>query len=127
MANQFKRKYDPEICKKIPDLFHNGASITSVCLELKITRDTYYAWRKEFEEFNEACEMGEYKSEKYMERLAMKGIRGKIRNFSAPMMIFMLKNRFRKTYGEEKKEEKSAADTLLEQIVLGKVKVVNNE
>ena len=125
--NQYDKKYDPSICDKIPVMFADGSSITKVAaIKLGISRSRYYDWKEEHPEFKAACEMGENIGEAAFEDIAMQGIKGEIDSYNAPTTIFMMKNRFRKTYGEVK-EEKSAGDTLLEQLVLGKIKLTSVE
>ncbi len=50
--------YDPSICGDIPALFENGASIAKVCVELGISKKTFYNWQKEHEEFLHAVTRG---------------------------------------------------------------------
>jgi hypothetical protein len=123
--NQFETEYDPSICTKIPDMFADGASITEVAAaKIGIARSTYYLWKDTYPEFKRACELGENMSEIWWERKAKEGMQGQIENYNAATLIFVKKSRFRQTYGEQK-EEKSAGDTLLEQLVSGKVKLVS--
>jgi len=126
-ANQYRPDYDPTICKQLPEYFKDGLSITQVCAwKLKIARSTYYEWKEKHPEFKLAAEMGEEISEAYHEKKLQEGADGLIDNFSAPARIFIMKSRFRTTYGEQK-EEKTAGDSLLEKIVLGEVSIVSKK
>jgi hypothetical protein len=116
-------KYDPSICAKVPELFEDCSSITQVAVKLGIGRSTLYEWIDAYPEFKKAMELGLNKSEAAMEKLALEGAKGLYEKFSAPMLIFMMKNRFKSTYGEQKEEEKNAATTLLEQLLLGNIKI----
>lgn len=127
MPNQHDKIYDPSICAKIPDMFRDGSSITKVAaIKLGVSRGTYYDWKNQYPEFKAACDLGEQISEVYHETKLEQGADGEIENYNAPSRIFLIKNRFRSTYGEQK-EEKSAGDTLLEQLVLGKVKITSTD
>ena len=74
----------------------------------------------------EAGMKGEQLAEMYHEQKLHAGADGEIDGFNASARIFIMKSRYRETYGEQK-EEKSAGDTLLEQLALGKLKVISNE
>lgn len=129
MSNQYDKLYDPSICDTIVELFRDGSSITKVCaIKLGIGRSTYYQWKEDHPEFKKAAEMGEELAEVYHESKLEDGADGKIKDYNAPSRIFLVKNRYRKTYGEQKEDkEKGAADSLLEQLLSGKVKIVSNE
>lgn len=126
MPNQYDKIYDPSICSKIPSMFADGSSITKVAvIKLGVSRQTYYDWKNQYPEFKAACQIGEQISEVYHEEKLEKGADGEIENYNASSRHFLMKCRF-ETYREQK-EEKSAGDTLLEQVVLGKIKLSNNE
>ncbi len=125
--NQYETLYDPSFPARLPELFKNGDSITQVCVALDIARSTYYKWKDDHEQFRIAANKGEAIAQAKMEKLLLKGIKGKVKNFQVTGMIFLLKSRFRDVYADEKKEDKSAADSLLEQIILGKIKVEKAE
>lgn len=121
-------KYDPSLCDKIREMFSDGSSITKVCaLKLKVGRSQYYEWKEKYPDFKKAAEEGEELAEAIHEAKLEAGADGEIENYNAASRIFIMKSRFRKTYGEEKNQEKSAAESLLEQIVLGKVQVINSD
>lgn len=126
MANQFKPDYDPKVCELVAPLFKSGRSITQVASKLGIARSTYYRWKEIHPEFEDACQIGEQLSQAKVESVFWKGIRGKIKGFSAVSMIFLLKSRYKETYGEDSKD-KGASDSLLEQLLSGKVKIVENK
>lgn len=121
-------KYHPDICAKVPALFDDCASITQVAAKLGIGRSTLYEWMDTHSEFKHAIELGLNKSEAEMEKLALQGIRGNFEKFNATMLIFMMKNRFKSTYGEHK-EDKNTVNTVLEQLAqlaLDKIKDAKN-
>lgn len=127
MPNQWETHYDPAICDKIIEMFSDGSSVTKVAAKkLGIARSTYLKWKKDHPEFAAVCEIGENLAEAVLEDKGEAGMQGETENFNATVYKFHMVNRFRATYGEQK-EEKSAGDTLLEQLVLGKVKITPNE
>jgi hypothetical protein len=128
MVNQYNPDYDPAICAAIPEMFSDGSSITKVCvIKLKIARSTYYEWKERHPEFAKACEIGEQISETIHEKKLQDGADGEIENYNAASRIFIMKSRFRKTYGEDKVAEKSASDSVLEQLMAGKLKIVETK
>ncbi len=119
--------YDPSVCAELPGMFEDGSSIVKVCArKLGIARSTYYAWKDQYPEFKKAASKGEEVAICAQEDVLEKGSRGEISNYNAASQIFIMKCRFRKDYGEDK-SDKSPTDTLLDQLVNGKVKIVPND
>ena len=119
--------YDPSICKEIKEMFRDGSSIVKVCArKLGIARSTYYDWKERYPEFKVAAEKGEELSQCAQEDILEAGARGEIPNYNATSQVFLMKCRYRKDYSDQDKE-KSTSDSLLEQIINGKVKIVQNE
>lgn len=115
MAERWNNPYDDSMGNKAYDLFTHGASVTKVCVKLGIVRDTYYRWKKEHEEFGRAAAAGEEASQIYWEERGEQGIFGEIDKFSASPWIFVMKNRFRESYTDEKKD--STNTSLVELLV----------
>ncbi|WP_010261137.1 transposase [Treponema primitia] len=86
-------KYNKAIADKLPDLFGEGQSIIEVCGELKISRDTFYNWKKQYPEFSKAVDDGLTLSQAFWEKLGREGTLCK-RNVQPTMYIFQMKNRF---------------------------------
>ena len=101
----FEDKFETWMIEKANELFKDGESITSVCCDLDITRETYYQWRQNKDHpFYETAKKGEQLSQQYWERLGRQGIRGDLEKFAGSSWQFVLKNRFRDHYADEKKE-----------------------
>jgi len=110
--SHFKRS-DCEIARKV---LAEGRSIVAVAAELGISRKTIYNWKDAHPEFAEAIESGVAKSQAYWESIGRDGITGDNPDFSATPWIFTMKSRFREDYAE-KKDDKSASDSLIEKLV----------
>lgn len=102
--------------EKARALFADGESITSVCCDLDITRQTYYNWRDDSEHpFSVIAKKGELLSQQFWERLGKHGIAGNIDKFGGSSWQFVMKNRFREHYADQQKEKEgnTAVEMLL--------------
>lgn len=116
MGVLYNEKYEPWMDGKALELFADGESITSVCCDLDIDRGTYYEWSKDKEHpFYKIARKGEKLSQQYWERLGRQGIRGDLDKFAGSSWQFVLKNRFREHYSDEKKPV-DEGQTLVEQL-----------
>jgi len=95
--------YQPEDCQTVVNLMHEGLTFNEVAREMGVSVKTMQNWRKNFPEFEEACQTGQdwaqahYESkmrealttysEKDMPRLL----------FNTPAYIFTMKSRFKVT------------------------------
>jgi hypothetical protein len=61
-------KYNPEICKTLPDMFKEGQSVCEVATELGISVVTYYQWEKDYPEFLNASTRGKQISQSWWEK-----------------------------------------------------------
>lgn len=121
-------KYTPELCDKLAEMFADGSSITKVAAtKLRVSRNTYYLWKENYPEFKEAAEHAENLAEAAMEDIAIAGVKGEIDKFSASMHQFMMRNQYRKTYGDDEKKDNDMAKTLLEQLIGGQVTLTKND
>jgi transposase-like protein len=114
-VSKFDVKYTDEYADRLPSLFERGMSISQVCRELKISRQTYYTWRETYPEFGKAANYGETTAQAFHEDLLDAGANGEIDGFNVTAKIFAMKNRYRETYGEQKQAPNalSAIETLL--------------
>lgn len=122
-------KYHSSICDELVDMFADGTSITQVCaMKLKIARSQYYVWKDTYPEFRLAAERGEQMSEAFHEKKLEQGADGLIEGFSAPARIFLMKSRFRETYGEQKAQvQNEEALAQLAQILYGNKKSADDD
>lgn len=111
MANitQYKKEY----CQLLIDHMSQGYSFGSFGGDIGVTRKTLYNWLKEFDEFREAKEIGYKKALKMFESRLLAKVSGqKLKNVDPKLidtacLIFGLKTRFHKDYGEQQKEQGS--------------------
>ena len=52
-------KYKPQMCEVVIELMREGASQDEVIGHLDISRDTFYRWKEEHEEFSDSIKRGE--------------------------------------------------------------------
>lgn len=109
---KYEPKYTPEDAEKLPELFAQGLTIAQTCAELKISRQTYYAWQEQYPEFKAAADYGQTLSEAFHEKRLLDT---KLDTASDPRRIFYMKNSFRESYGEQQQKEgsKSLVECLL--------------
>ena len=113
-------KYEPWMEEKARELFGRGKSITYVCAELDISRETYYRWRDDKEHaFYTIARKGELLSQKHWEDIGESGITGELEKFSGTPWMFIMKNRFREHYADQQKEKEggTAVEMLLNLLV----------
>ena len=111
---QDQDKFEPWMVDKARELFAQGESITSVCCDLDISRETYYRWRDDPNHpFNFAAKKGEQLSQQFWERAGRDGILGGIDKFGGSSWQFVMKNRFREHYADAKPAESQSAVELL--------------
>lgn len=116
MGVLFNEKYEPWMNEKAIELFKDGDSITSVCCDLGITRETYYQWRDNKEHpFYPVAKKGEQLSQQFWERAGRNGTLGGIDKFAGSSWQFIMKNRFRDHYSDA--APKDARDTLIEKLL----------
>ena len=112
-------KYEPWMDEKAIELFRDGESVTSVCCDLDISRETYYQWSKDKDHpFYKIAKRGEKLSQQYWERLGRQGVRGDLDKFGGSSWQFVMKNRFRDHYSDQQKQEdnKTLAELLINAI-----------
>lgn len=115
--------YKDDYCERAIQILATGESLAAVCDELGICRATLYNWKNDHSEFAKAINYGLQKCQRDWETMGRDGAMGNLDKFSAPSWIFTMKNRFREDYSEEKKDDKSSAESALEQILSGKVTI----
>jgi hypothetical protein len=120
----FNNKFQPWMIEKARELFAQGESVTSVCVDLDITRETYYQWRDNSDHpFYDAARKGELSSQQYWERLGRSGVQGLIDKFGGSSWQFVMKNRFREHYSDSQKDTgNTAVEMLLNMLVESKSK-----
>ncbi len=116
--------YSPEIHDDlILGLYRKGNSSTKVAVELGLTCTQYKNIRENNDAFNNICEFGENLSQTILERIALRGAKGKIKNFNNTILQFLLKAQYPATYND-KKDDKDEGGTLLEKLMAGSLELV---
>jgi hypothetical protein len=111
---QDQEKYEPWMNEAALSMFGEGESITAVCDELDISRETYYRWRDDTSHpFYSVAKKGEKKSQRYWEGVGKDGITGCLDKFAGSSWQFVMKNRFRDSYSDQQKDEKNTAVEML--------------
>lgn len=103
-------KYEERFCKMLIDHMSKGKSFDSFGAVANVGRQTMYDWCEKFPEWKEAKSIAEVKALEFFETRLIASITGqKVANFdpklcNPTLMIFALKTRFHKQYGEKKIE-----------------------
>jgi hypothetical protein len=108
--------YNESTCSKAESLLAQGKSIASVAFRLGVCRDTIYDWRDKHPEFAQALKRGKEASQEHWEDIGYEGICGDRKGFSATAWMFVMKNRFRDDYQEDK-EPKSISESIVEKLI----------
>lgn len=112
-------KYDDHMPERVVEIFSDallqGPCIAQVAVKLGISRTCYYEWKEAHPEFRMAAEMGETIAEAYWSMVNAQLATGKIENANVTALIFLLKNRFRASYGEQ--QQKSVSQSVVESVL----------
>ena len=104
-------KYKKEYCKMIEDDLAKGYSITASAAIFNVARETIYDWAKKYPDFSNSIKRGLGKSQRHFEKLLAAKVSGQtIKGFDQRKsdltgIIFALKTRFYKDWGDITKHE----------------------
>lgn len=115
-------KYKKEYCQEVIELMAQGWLDYKIAAKWNISRDTYYTWRNEYKDFNEACKVGLAKSESWWADWGEKGMRGEVEGFDYKCWISFMNNKFRES-GWARTDKPDAANT---SITIGNMNVLNH-
>lgn len=93
-------KYNEGMCDTVLELMREGASISEVCLELDISRQTLYRWIEENQVFSDTIKNGLELSKGWWEKRGRMGTVG-LEEINPTLWFMNMKNRF----GHEKPAE----------------------
>jgi len=96
-------KYKPEMCKTVLELMKEGASQEEVCGHLDISRETFYRWKEENNEFSDTIKRGVRLSKAWWEKEGRTSLRDREFNYTGWYMN--MKNRFKWADKQEVKNE----------------------
>jgi hypothetical protein len=108
-------EYREEYCAALFEHMSGGFSFESFAPSVGVHRDTLYEWAKVHPAFSDAKKAGTDASLFYYEKIFKAGIMGKIKNFNAASLIFLMKNRFKWT--DRNEQEINVAASLHKQLV----------
>ena len=86
-------KYDdsfPELMEKM--MFEEGWSVTKFCRHIRISRETFYAWAQEHQDFSDAWKRGRTSAEALYEEMGEKNLENTKFNFG--LYKFLMNNKF---------------------------------
>lgn len=119
MAPPFK--YKEEFCKQLIEHMKDGYSFDSFGAIANCGRQTLYDWIKKFPEFKDAYAHAKAASLMFYENLlrskvvgAEFKVNGKKANIDTTLLIFALKTRFHKVYGEKQQIEQTIKEIKIE-------------
>lgn len=92
-------KYEPWMCDKIIEIAEQGGHVANMCQAIGIaSRDTFYRWLDEYDEFKEAYETSKMYSQAFYENLLLAGACGRIKNFNFNSVAMIMNNKFSDEY-----------------------------
>jgi uncharacterized protein YjcR len=102
-------KYRAEFCQIAEDFLATGKSLTQLATHLNVRVQTIHEWTKSKPPFSDSIKKGVEASQAWWEDVATRvamNIPLKVNNaehrvHNPAMMIFLMKNRFRATYGDQ--------------------------
>ena len=106
-------QYKKEFCKLLVEHMSQGHSFSTFSTIAGVTRTTLYDWVDKYKEFADAKMNGEESAKKFLEKRLMAKISGQdlskigidTRKIDTTALIFALKTRFYKEYGDRQKVE----------------------
>lgn len=125
MGELKNKKFRPEFCQDIVDHMSNGKSLTSFSAllydkyGLMTCKKTLYNWMKRYPEFEESVEVGRTKALTFFETMLVSAMTGTMpeilkkkesSGINMTAVIFALKTRFFKEYGDKSKIDLSSSD-----------------
>jgi len=116
MANTLQYKKD--FCQELIKHMSKGHSFSTFSVIAGVTRTTLYDWVSKYPDFAKAKEIGEESAKKFLETRLMAKIAGQdlsnngvdTRRIDTTALIFALKTRFYKEYGDRQKIEHTTDD-----------------
>ena len=98
-------KYDPVFCDKIIEMAAYGASKAEMALELGIAMSTFDVWQRANPQFSVAVKEAESISQGWWEKQGRIATFGGVQGFNPTSFIFNMKNRFKKDWKDNFRNE----------------------
>jgi hypothetical protein len=111
--------YKPEYCEQLVKFMSQGYSVASFGAEVKKTKQTLYNWIDKYPEFAEAHAIGKQAALKFFELMLINCAMGIVpeqlkklgsKKVDVTAVIFALKTRFHREYGEVQKVDHTTSD-----------------
>lgn len=94
-----KNKYEPWMCEKIIEIAEQGGHVAQMCKAIGLrSRDTFYRWVRENEEFKNAYEESKVASQAFYENILLMGGLGKIPGYNFSSIAMVMNNKFSDDY-----------------------------
>lgn len=84
--------YSKELVDQVLDFRENGMSISQVCAQLRISRQTYYNWLKQHQELSKANDVGDELHRAFHEEILLAGALGKIKGYNVTAHLAYMNN-----------------------------------
>ena len=104
-------KYDESYPNLLIEHMRKGLSFQTFGVQINVVRSTLYEWVDKYPEFNKAKEIGTMAGQDFMEKRLAAKISGQkinglnVKDIDNACLIFALKTRFHKTYGDKHEEK----------------------
>lgn len=85
-------KYTDEMPELLREAMYNGLSVIRFCRQVRISKDTFYNWIKEYPEFSDAFALGKTDCEGWWEEYATENMENKSLNTN--LLKYYMANRF---------------------------------
>jgi len=100
--------YKEEYKKLIVDLLKTGKTLTAFRVKYSIPPTTLYQWREKYPDFDAACVEAIEASRSFWEDVLENGVLDGERKLNHQSLQFLLKNRYRKEYGDKVQQDVNA-------------------
>lgn len=120
-------KYTPDIADKVYQLMAEGKTNIDICSELSIPESTFYRWRKDHKDLQEAYERGLPKCQQKWEEMGKAIMLGQIPKANATVYMAFMNNKFN-GWARDKVEDKGSTTINIEQVqVLQSLQQLNTD
>lgn len=93
-AYRWHKIYNPSICDHVPGLYEGGKSDAEVAVAIGVSKQTLYAWIKQYPEFKEAVQYGRNIAESVFQEAGRRAALGYNKNVNHVCWLANMRNRF---------------------------------
>lgn len=92
-------KYKKQMCEQIIEVAEQGGHVAQMCVAIGVrSRDTFYRWIKEHDDFREAYETSKLYSRAFYENLLLQGAQGQVKGYNFNSVAMVMNNKFSDEY-----------------------------